>query len=388
MNILFDFISLQNAGGVGGAAGFTKAVFDDVISQKSKDTNLVGLYDSQKPEGGLYNYKILAAQHGIKIVDVNTYTISNIIEHENIDVFFIAIGQFFAQYDLNGIHCKTVMFIHDIYDIERNDNRIDLFISDPLKDSKVAISKRWLNVFSRRWKKQADTTYSKIIPLYSAKNTVAYTVSKYTVNALHYFFPSLKKEIRVCYSPMRFVQLKKDIENNALRHLIQSGIPYLLMVSANRKYKNAPIAIKVFHRLIKEYPNLQLLTLKYGKTTHANHTDIDFLSDSDLQHAYQHALALIFPSFFEGFGYPPIEAFRYGTPVIASNVTSIPEIAGDAANYFSPFYPVDLYRAIKSVIEAPEAKKDKMAAKYLQLTEIQKKGLNQLSQQILAKQIL
>ena len=187
---------------------------------------------------------------------------------------------------------------------------------------------------------------------------------------------------------MRFVQLKKDIENNALRHLIQSGIPYLLMVSANRKYKNAPIAIKVFHRLIKEYPNLQLLTLKYGKTTHANHTDIDFLSDSDLQHAYQHALALIFPSFFEGFGYPPIEAFRYGTPVIASNVTSIPEIAGDAANYFSPFYPVDLYRAIKSVIEAPEAKKDKMAAKYLQLTEIQKRGLNQLSQQILAKQIL
>ena len=86
MNILFDFISLQNAGGVGGAAGFTKAVFDDVISQKSKDTNLVGLYDSQKPEGGLYSYKVLAAQHGIKIVDVNTYTISNIIEHENIDV--------------------------------------------------------------------------------------------------------------------------------------------------------------------------------------------------------------------------------------------------------------------------------------------------------------
>lgn len=388
MNILFDFISLQNAGGVGGAAGFTKAVFDDIIRQKSKDTNLIGLYDSQKPEGGLYSYKVLATQYAIKTVDVNSSAIANIIRQENIDVFFIAIGQFFAPYDLSNIHCKTVMFIHDIYDIERNDNQIDLSIADALKDSKIEIFKRWFNILSGRWRKQAAATYDKIIPLYSAKNTVAYTVSKYTESALHYYFPSLRKEIRVCYSPMRSVKQENKIKNQNLKLLIKSRTPYLFMVSANRKYKNASVVIKTFRRLIKEYPHLHLLTLKYGKSVHVNHTDIAFLSDSDLQYAYHHALALIFPSFFEGFGYPPIEAFSYGTPVVASNVTSIPEIAGDAATYFSPFYPTDLYRAIKSVIEAPEAKKEKMIARYHQISAVQKRDLSKLSQQILSKQII
>ena len=66
--------------------------------------------------------------------------------------------------------------------------------------------------------------------------------------------------------------------------------------------------------------------------------------------AYQHATALVFPSLFEGFGYPPIEAITCGTPVIASNVTSIPEILGDAGIYFSPYYPADLYRAINVLL--------------------------------------
>ena len=109
----------------------------------------------------------------------------------------------------------------------------------------------------------------------------------------------------------------------------------------------------VFKRLQKEESPLMLLTLKYGKSINKKHTDIDYLSDSDMDHAYRNAFALIFPSYFEGFGYPPIEALACGTPTIASNVTSVPEILGDAGLYFSPFYPADLYRATSRMFHKP-----------------------------------
>lgn len=66
----------------------------------------------------------------------------------------------------------------------------------------------------------------------------------------------------------------------------------------------------------------------------------DYVSDVDLVRLYNAAKALIFPSFFEGFGIPPLEAFACGTPVACSNTASIPEVVGNAGVYFDP-YDVD-----------------------------------------------
>lgn len=382
MKILLDLIPFQVQDGIGGAASFTKRVIDEIILHKTDIISLYGLYDSKLPKAKLYDIDMLSNENNISLFDISQNNISSYIENNNIDIFFIAIGQFYSHYNLTGIKCKTVMFIHDIFDIERCDNYIDTILFDNNTESYWVQAKRYINLLSGRWKKQAEQCYGNIIPLYTAANTIPYTVSEYTKNSLEYYFPQLKDKIKICYSPLKNNIRKQYIENNDLRALIKGKKQYIIMLAANRRYKNPKNVIKVFKRLHETHPDLYLLTLKYGKSINKNHIDICFLSDSDLEYAYKHAYALVFASFFEGFGYPPIEAIKYGTPVIAANVTSIPEILGDAGIYFSPFYPADLYRVIKIVLNNREINKIKIEKRMKEIELRQNKDLELLTKEL------
>lgn len=384
MNLLFDFIPFQYVGGVGGHASFTKRVLDEILIKKNNDVRIYGIIDSELPESSNYHIKEIAVSNRITILDIAEKKIGTIIKDYSIDTFFISIGQLYAKYDLNDIQCKTIMFIHDIFDVERCDNMIDASLFDKYKDSWFTYSKRIINLFSGRWKSQMRKCYNSIMPLYSNSTTIPYTVSEYTRQALYYYFPNISNEIKICYSPLKNCVRYSKIENVELNQLISSNKPYLLMIAANRRYKNPHTVIKVFKRLQAEYPDMHLVTLKYGKTISNKHIDINYLSDSDLENAYYHAKLLIFPSFFEGFGYPPIEAMKYGTPTIVSNVTSIPEIIKDASVYFSPFYPADLYRKIKIILDNPELLKEKIGKRYKDICKRQESDLNDLIRCILS----
>lgn len=76
------------------------------------------------------------------------------------------------------------------------------------------------------------------------------------------------------------------------------------------------------------------------------------VSREEIRWLYDNAKALVFPSQFEGFGIPVLEAFRFGTPVICSNFSSLPEVAGSAAHYFDPFDAKDMAVAISEVWES------------------------------------
>jgi glycosyltransferase involved in cell wall biosynthesis len=74
------------------------------------------------------------------------------------------------------------------------------------------------------------------------------------------------------------------------------------------------------------------------------------LSDAELAYVYGHASLLAFPSIFEGFGLPPLEAMSFDCPVVASNAASIPEVCGSAAVYFDPYSVQEMTSAIIQVI--------------------------------------
>jgi hypothetical protein len=74
-----------------------------------------------------------------------------------------------------------------------------------------------------------------------------------------------------------------------------------------------------------------------------------FVSSDDLAALYQSCRALIFPSLYEGFGMPVVEAMAFGKPVLCSNLTSLPEIVGDAALLFDPRKPDEIARSIEAV---------------------------------------
>ena len=74
---------------------------------------------------------------------------------------------------------------------------------------------------------------------------------------------------------------------------------------------------------------------------------------AELRHLYESATALVFPSFYESFGLPPLEAMRFGCPVIASDIPALREICGEAALYADPHQPADIARRIRRLLNDP-----------------------------------
>lgn len=70
------------------------------------------------------------------------------------------------------------------------------------------------------------------------------------------------------------------------------------------------------------------------------------------------AEALVFPSLYEGFGFPPLEAMSHGTPVIASWSTSLPEVVGDAGLLVSPYKPHELAHAMRMIADHEDVRED------------------------------
>ena len=87
-------------------------------------------------------------------------------------------------------------------------------------------------------------------------------------------------------------------------------------------------------------------------------------SDSLLSTFYTKAAAFIYPSLYEGFGIPPLEAMAHGCPVVCSNSSSLPEVVGQSAELFDPTDPDALGRAIESVVESSVRREQLVNAGY------------------------
>lgn len=85
---------------------------------------------------------------------------------------------------------------------------------------------------------------------------------------------------------------------------------------------------------------------------------LGFLTPEELQAIFSAATAMVFASKFEGFGLPILEAFHARLPVLSSNATTLPEVAGDAALYFDPDSPSELAALMKAILETPELRQD------------------------------
>jgi glycosyltransferase involved in cell wall biosynthesis len=146
------------------------------------------------------------------------------------------------------------------------------------------------------------------------------------------------------------------------------GNPYLLFVGNIKQHKNLRRLLMAFASLADEIPHdLVIIGQKEGlrsqdrevqKLGDALKTRVVFagtVSDETLRQFYRHAALFVFPSFYEGFGLPPLEAMASGTPVAAAGTTALPEVCGDAAIYFDPFSTEDMAAAIKRVLDWPEA---------------------------------
>ena len=161
---------------------------------------------------------------------------------------------------------------------------------------------------------------------------------------------------------------------------------YLLFLNANRNNKNYYLLEKCYKEIIDLYPDLYLVVTNYEKKINNNKIlSVKYVSNSDMEKLYKNAWALIYPSFSEGFGYPPIEAMKYSTPIVCSNVCSIPEIVGEAGLYFSPFYENDLFYKIKCLFENYASYKKKLYDHYVIIKNRQENDYKLLLNKIIEK---
>ena len=148
--------------------------------------------------------------------------------------------------------------------------------------------------------------------------------------------------------------------------------PYLLFVGTLEPRKNIEAIIQAFSYLKRHHNITHSLVLigqngwKYDSIFRAIDTcpwkdniyHVSYVDDVSLAHYYQGASVFIYPSHYEGFGLPVLEALTLGVPVVTSNVSSLPEVVGDAALLVNPNDFIDLADAILSIIKSPELQWD------------------------------
>lgn len=110
---------------------------------------------------------------------------------------------------------------------------------------------------------------------------------------------------------------------------------------------------------ISKYPKLRRLVHRFQLHQHVRF--LGFVPDATLAALYRLASVFVFPSLYEGFGLPPLEAMAAGVPVVTSNVSSLPEVVGDAALLIDPASPDSIAQAIARVLGEPGLRADLIA---------------------------
>lgn len=377
MNILCDLISFQS--GYSGGGEYTKIICKEIIISKS--AVVYGLFDSEKYVHS--EYLLFIKEYPIQVIDIRKTPLSSIIRKYSIERIFIGVQSLLNQYDFKNVSCKMIVTVHDLrnHDIILNNIRGRLIYRSGLKAKLKQFISRVYPTLTYKW------AFSSLdINSLKKENVYITTVSNYSKSAIQYYYPQLEdKDIPVYYPPMKIIKKNKDyIENEVLRKLVCDRKKYFLLVSGGVPEKNIDLFLRVFNRLSEIYPSyfcvVTGLSLKSDKD---NILFLDYLSSSDLEYAYAHATIFVYPTYQEGFGYPPLEAMKYGVPCCISNVTSLPEIYGDSVVYFSPFYEADLFEKMLYILEHFDLYRSRSLLRYEELLVSLNKSLFKIVDYIL-----
>ncbi len=351
MNILFDLITTQVT--MGGGAEYTRRVFFSLQEAARKsDVCVIGLIDSSLGPSRYQDLSVAAlSAQGITVIDAKGTNLSDIVARYHIDTVFVGVLQAWSgRFSFANLSCKVVTVTHDLHDEEIDDIRLYPYMS--LFKSPYHILRQFAARTLRYLRKTVSPLARAVSELSSNPNWICITVSEYSKFAFLRFYPNVGDCIKVLISPERIMTTSGQPHLSELQKLIESQSRYYLLVSAGRPEKNAAKTIRAFNVYRNSYLKGKdagqlplLVTLGYPQKECEGHVSLPYLSESDLVLAYQNCHALVYPSFFEGFGYPPLEAMKFGKPVLASNVTSIPEVLGDSVLLFSPFFETDIFRA-------------------------------------------
>jgi glycosyltransferase involved in cell wall biosynthesis len=205
------------------------------------------------------------------------------------------------------------------------------------------------------------------------KSTKVIAVSNHSKNEITNYLKIDNKKIAVIPEAPNF-SLKSPSETQTQRKILKTYSihkPYFLVLGEKRPHKNIEGAVRAFEAFKDKYDlwNTQLVItgsfysnyrdyLKMVDNSHISESIVftDFVPDDHLKELYSQASIFIFVSFYEGFGLPILEAMQLGAPVITSNISSMPEVAGDAALLVDPYNFEEIAQAMFQIMNSKQLK--------------------------------
>jgi glycosyltransferase involved in cell wall biosynthesis len=211
----------------------------------------------------------------------------------------------------------------------------------------------------RSFRQRVNNAYRRfLIPKAVSRAQIVLTVSSYSKRRITERFPSARVKIIPCSIPQSWFVEEKVRSLDERENCI-------LAVTGGAPHKNPNGALEGYAAYVAKLgrataPRLHLVglsdvaaafrrraqALQIGDLVHIE----PYLSESQLQDLYRRSRAVLVPSFMEGFGIPVLEAMASGTPVFASDATSLPEVGGPAAAYFNPYDVADMAATLGRVL--------------------------------------
>lgn len=200
-----------------------------------------------------------------------------------------------------------------------------------------------------RFFSRAELAYRKLVYGWTVKRSrLVITISDYAKQALVERLGLAPERVRVIYLAVDHELFKPGSEKRE---------PFLLYPANRWPHKNHERLFEAFALLRRERPELSLVLTGSGHESGRLPEGVQALGHvplAELASLYRRAACLVFPSLYEGFGQPPLEAMASGCPVAVSRVASLPEVCGEAGRYFDPNRPEEIAAAVAGALEHPD----------------------------------
>lgn len=206
--------------------------------------------------------------------------------------------------------------------------------------------------------------YRVLMPVLGILSRKVLTVSAFSAEQIALRFRIPPRKIDVIVEGGEHI-LRVPPDDQAVARFGLSKRPFVLAVSSMAAHKNFQLVLDAVGRLddppfdiaIAGGANARVFGTA-GNVTSDRIKWLGYVSDAELRALYESAMCFVFPSLYEGFGIPPLEAMNCGCPVLAARAASIPEVCGDAALYFDPRSPEELAELLTRVAVNQELRAD------------------------------
>jgi glycosyltransferase involved in cell wall biosynthesis len=363
------------------------------VNRKSSNDIRIGINCSMldsKPTGvGVYTYNLVNSL-SVVYADENTYpltALTPITEFFNNKIDIIKLPSFLQSSEY-GLMAAAGRFVWNTLSYPFWEKKFDVIIC-PTSHGSFFNNRQVLTIhdlLSLRYNnisRHQRFYFTHMLPVLIKKAKVIVAVSEATKKEIIHYFGCPESKIKVVYNGYNAMQYHPSQTPSDIIFRRYGMENYLLAVGPTYPHKNFSFLIETFGKLDKETRKMHPLLIAGGREQYLDELK-SFVRSKNLEDCikfagyvpnhlmgslYREAFALVYPSLYEGFGFPVLEAMACGCPVLASEVSSLPEVCGEAACYFNPSKQKTLLAALRKVISFTDYRSE-LAAKGLKRAKL------------------